>query len=501
MRRATTDRSNEGTLHRRTFLRSTGVAATALTVGAGTAAGSGASVSKEDLTITSWDGTDLEATLYTPADSGPNPAILLTHGWGLFRQSPLTAPKALSHAKNGYVVLTYDSRGFGNSEGTVTVNGPKEVKDARYLIDWLARRPAVELEGEGNPRLGMDGISYAGGIQPLAAAADDRIDAIVPRITWNDLEYSLAPNGVIKSSWLSILLGAGKITTSLLGEDTQIMPELYDYYWEALRTNEIPEGILSIAEERSVAARIDDIDAPALFVQGWTDPLFKPNEALWTYRGLQDRGVETRLAFYEGGHTPKEIVVPLSSRKYMNERAGTWMDRHLRGEDVDVAQTTLYLNQRDEWRTAPQFPPDDVSDVTYTLGDASADGDDHVEQWSWWYDDEVTYTWKIDDSVEVVGSPEFDLTVDVDGPEAILYFNILHNGTKINNVGEEYRVRGSGTQRVQFTHPPQQRFFAPGDELGLLVSVSNPFYIDSRESEGVTVRPSESRITLPQRPQ
>jgi predicted acyl esterase len=488
-------------MNRRGFLAASGAAALTMGVGAASAGRSGSGVTATDHTIDSWDGTTLEATLFTPATNEPQPAILMTHGWSAFRQSPLTLPKAKHHAENGYVVLTYDSRGFGNSEGTVTLDGPNEVRDAQRLIDWLARRPEVELEGEGNPRIGMDGISYAGGIQPLTAAEDDRLDAIVPRITWNDLEYSLAPNGVIKSSWLSILVGAGSLTTSLIGEDTEIMPELVDYYWEAMRTNELPDGILPIAEERSIAAHVDQIDTPSLLVQGWNDPLFKPNEALWTYRGLRDEGVETRLAFYEGGHTPKEIVVPLDARRYMNDEATTWFDRHLRGKDVDVPEITEYLNQPDTWRTRDQFPPSDVADVTYGLGNASADGSDRIEQWSWWYDTEVTYSWDVQDAIEVVGSPTFDLTVDVDGPEGILFFNLLHNGTKINNLGEEYRIRGSGTQRVQFTHPPLQHYLEPGDELGLLITVSNPFYLNSRESDGVTIRPNESTVTLPQRSQ
>src|SRR6056297_1847753 len=332
-----TDGNGSG-IDRRQLLRSVGVAATGLALGAGTASASGSGVSTSDHTISSWDGTDLAATLYVPDGSGPRPTVLMTHGWGAFRQSPLTAPKALHYAKNGYTVLTYDSRGFGESDGTVGLDGPRETKDATALIDWLAKRPEVALDGAGNPKLGMDGISYAGGIQFQAAAADDRSDAIVPRITWNDLTYSLAPNGVIKSGWLTILLGLGTVGTTDGDTDSQVTDRLYEWYKDAVWNNEIPDDAEQAFEDRSVASK-DGFDTPAFLVQGWDDTLFKPNEALWTYRQLQDAGVDTRLAFYEGGHAIEEIAVPLDAREHMNELAVSWMDQHVRGIDAEVPQT------------------------------------------------------------------------------------------------------------------------------------------------------------------
>jgi predicted acyl esterase len=486
---------------RRGFLRSAGAALGALTLGSGTAAAgrSGFGVSKEEYTIESWDGTELEATLFTPDGSGPFPAVLMTHGWGAFRQSPLTVGKALTYAKNGYVVLTYDSRGFGGSGGTVGLDGPKETRDGQALVDWLAGRDEVALEGTGNPRVGMDGISYAGGIQFRVAAADDRVDAIVPRITWNDLTYSLAPNGVIKSGWLTVLLGLGTLGTVDGDTDTQVTDDLYEWYEESIWNNAVPDDAVAAFESRSVAYE-DDFDTPTYLVQGWDDTLFKPNEALWTYERLQDAGVDSRLAFYEGGHALEEIAVPLDARNYMNQRAVDWMDVHLRGESRDIPQVASWLKQRDEFRTQDRFPPAGTAMRTYDLGDAGRDGENEIERWSWFHDDTVTYTWTVDESVEVAGSPEFDLTVDVEENEARLFFNLLRNGEQINDVGEVYRVPNEGRQRVQFTYPPLQRFFSPGDTLGLEVSVSNPYYLDSRESDGVVVRQSDSRIHLPQRP-
>ncbi|MFB6084947.1 MAG: CocE/NonD family hydrolase [Halorientalis sp.] len=492
--------TDAGRATRRQFLGASGAALTALATGVGTASASfGSGVSSQDYTIESWDGTNLEATLYTPDANEPQPAVLMTHGWGAFRQSPLTLPKALYHAKQGYNVLTYDSRGFGGSEGTVGLDGPKEIKDARRLVDWLANRPEVALDATDDPKVGMDGVSYAGGIQLSAAAADDRIDAVVPRITWNDLQYSLAPHGVIKIGWLSILLGLGGLSSNLIGPDTNIDPRLYDWYEQALRTNDLPPGILEANEKRSFPY-FENYDTPTFLVQGWDDSLFKPIEAVRTYRTLQDRGVESRLAFYEGGHAPEEITVPLDQREYMNGLANTWLDRHVRGESVDVAQSNTYLKQRDTFRTEEEFPPDDTEFVTYDLANAEANGSDTIEQWSWWYDSEVTYTWDVSEAGEWYGTPQVDLSVDVHGPEARIFVFMLRNGEVINGNGEAYRIEGSGVSRIGFEYPTFQRFVSPGDTLGLRIGVSSPWYLDSRESEGITIRPGESSVRLPRRP-
>ena len=61
----------------------------------------------------------------------------------------------------------------------------------------------------GQPVVGMTGGSYGGGIQFATSAFDKRIKAIVPVITWNNLNWSLWPNSVVKLGWGELLYGAG----------------------------------------------------------------------------------------------------------------------------------------------------------------------------------------------------------------------------------------------------------------------------------------------------
>ena len=141
------------------------------------------------------DAVELDTTLYVPAsaEDEPAPAVVLAHGFGGSKGS--VADDALDLAERGYVVLTYSARGFGRSTGQIGLNDPRfEIADLSTLLDLLADRDEVQLDGDGDPRVGVAGGSYGGALALLGAAYDDRIDAIAPQITWNSLTSALFPS-------------------------------------------------------------------------------------------------------------------------------------------------------------------------------------------------------------------------------------------------------------------------------------------------------------------
>jgi ABC-2 type transport system ATP-binding protein len=156
-----------------------------------------------DVVIKSFDGTELHASFFpaTGKKAGKRaPTILQTHGWGQSRDKTGDSASAIGTGnvgtrplrRAGFNVLTWDSRGFGESGGTVEVDYRRfEGRDVKVLLNWLARQPEAKLDRRGDPRVGMHGVSYAGGIELVAAAIDKRIDAIVPTIAWNSLLTSL----------------------------------------------------------------------------------------------------------------------------------------------------------------------------------------------------------------------------------------------------------------------------------------------------------------------
>ena len=119
--------------------------------------------------------------------------MLVAHGFGGTKASVDADARDL--AARGFVVLTWTARGFGASGGQIALDAPDaEVADARKLVDWLATRPEVLQDGPGDPRVGVTGGSYGGALSLLLAGYDQRVDAIAPVITWNDLGQALFPN-------------------------------------------------------------------------------------------------------------------------------------------------------------------------------------------------------------------------------------------------------------------------------------------------------------------
>ena len=87
---------------------------------------------------------------------------------------------------------TWTARGFGRSGGEIHLDSPDyEVRDAQRLLDWLAARPEVRTDAPGDPRVGVVGGSYGGGLALLLAAPgpagrrdrpDDHLERPVPRV-------------------------------------------------------------------------------------------------------------------------------------------------------------------------------------------------------------------------------------------------------------------------------------------------------------------------------
>ena len=82
-------------------------------------------IATRDLTITAPGGpgvdepVELDATLYLPAQT-PAPAVIMAHGFGGSKRS--VAADAEQMARDGFVVLAYSARGFGESTGQIALD-------------------------------------------------------------------------------------------------------------------------------------------------------------------------------------------------------------------------------------------------------------------------------------------------------------------------------------------------------------------------------------------
>src|ERR687895_963383 len=259
-----------------------------------------------DAVVTSFDGTPIHVSLHPAQGLDPGeraPTILQTHGWGGSRDRNPDSPSdedtgnvgtgPLTRA--GFNVLTWDSRGFGESGGIVQVDHKDfEGRDVQELLDWLAEQPEAQLDTPGDPRAGMHGVSYAGGIELVSAAIDHRIEAIAPAIAWHSLITSLYKDRTVKTGWGTLLYAAG--------QTGRLDPHIHSAFASATTTGDISEEDRAWFADRGPAGLVDRIRIPTLLGQGPADTLFTPSEAIRNHELLRDNGIPLKMLWFCGGH-------------------------------------------------------------------------------------------------------------------------------------------------------------------------------------------------------
>jgi len=345
-------------LRRRPLLAVTGalvvLALLAVTVAVLTLRSNGPAVQEQARTLDITDGprhdqhVRIPTRLFVPATATaarPAPAVILAHGFGGSLDE--SRGDALDLARHGYVVLTYSARGFGGATGKISLDSPDyDVVDVRALVDLLAARSDVLHDAPGDPRVGMAGPSYGGGISLLAAAYDHRIDSVAASITWNSLVSTFSPQaaatsdvGVFKSGWASLFFGLGSTTLAGAGGTRAggasgaaapvcpgFTPEVCAAYADAQAAGRLtPSGAATLARS-SVASVIDRLKAPTLLMQGQNDTLFPLAQARTTADTLRRAGVPTKEVWLAGGHDGGFGDETTRVRSLTR----TWFDRWLR---------------------------------------------------------------------------------------------------------------------------------------------------------------------------
>jgi uncharacterized protein len=107
--------------------------------------------------------------LWLPPGNEPAPAVIVFHGAGSQKENHADyARAALAH---GFVALTFDNRGHGETEGSL---GPGVVADLQKLARFVAERPEVD-----GARVAVRGSSMGGLLAIHMAAASDAVAAVV----------------------------------------------------------------------------------------------------------------------------------------------------------------------------------------------------------------------------------------------------------------------------------------------------------------------------------
>jgi len=130
------------------------------------------------------EGSRLEADYGLPAGfktGERRPGVVLCTGYGVIRRLILPDYAKL-FADAGYVVLWFDYRGFGGSEGPKwRVMALEQVDDIRNAITWLEVQPEVDPE-----RIGLWGTSNGSAHVTYVAGVDERVKATVGQVGYGD---------------------------------------------------------------------------------------------------------------------------------------------------------------------------------------------------------------------------------------------------------------------------------------------------------------------------
>ncbi|MBB3604931.1 ABC-2 type transport system ATP-binding protein [Mycolicibacterium sp. BK556] len=285
------------------------------------------------------DGPGLGMPGQTSIDGSPLDGVL-TNALGL--------PSILALRNAGYNVVTWDPRGEYSSGGQLEIDSPDyEARDVSAIISWLATQPEVALDGDPanlDPKIGMVGASYGGGIQLVTAAIDHRVDAIVPTIAWNSLNTSLYKAQSFKSGWGTIL--AGVLVLTLARTNPAIIPATI--YGDL--TGSLTQADQDLLGERGPGLPTDllnQITAPTMFVEGTVDTLFTLAEANANAQVLMDNNVATKVLWFCGGHGVCTNDLFNTGGVLIQERTIQWLDRYVKGDPaVPTGPQFEWVDQR-----------------------------------------------------------------------------------------------------------------------------------------------------------
>ncbi len=307
---------------------------------------------RENVTFTS-EGMSCAGWLYVPdeLDGGRAPAVVMAHGFSAVKEMYL-ANFAEKFVEAGLVVLVFDYRYFGDSEGEPRgrLIPSEQREDYRNAISWISQRPEVDPE-----RIGVWGSSYSGGHVLHLGAFDRRIKAVVAQVPlvdgWANATRLMRPD--VFDEFQKVLAGdraaryAGEVGASVPvvapeGEPSALpTPESYEWFTSTAETiahnwrNQVSLESMEAFLEYSPAASIHRISpTPLLMVVAGNDTLTPTDLAIAAY----ERALEPKsLVITSGKHFDAYTEPGLSEAA---PPAVEWFRRHLIEKPVAAAQPT-----------------------------------------------------------------------------------------------------------------------------------------------------------------
>ena len=208
---------------------------------------------------------------YIPAAGGAGPGgttVVLVHGWSTNKSDVIKYAVPFHPELN---VVAFDLRNSGQSSGTVSTFGLRESLDLEAIIDWLerAKHPA---------HIAVMGCSVGGAASVMAAAGDERIEALILDSTHARVQDLIGRR-----------LRVAERQPSWPGTPAVL-------FWTWLRTR------LDLRDSNPVTIIPRLGRRPILLIHGSADELDLPERsAQANYRAAQAAGVRVEMHLCEGG--------------------------------------------------------------------------------------------------------------------------------------------------------------------------------------------------------
>ncbi len=270
------------------------------------------------------EGATLRGWLYRPQPGAPAaPVVVMAHGYNCLKELYLDK-YAEAVAAAGHVVLAYDHRNFGDSDGEPRqeLDPWVQVRDYRHAITF-----AQTLDGVDPERVGIWGSSYAGGHVLVVAAIDRRVGCVVSQVPtisgWEATLRRIPPQALPEQrrAWDADRLerfrgGPPKIVPMVVdpsagGAASHASSDAWEFFtgrgardddqWRFRKwRNEITLRSLELYSEYEPGSFIERIaPTPLLMVVGDRDVVCPTDLALAAFNRA---GEPKRLELYPGGH-------------------------------------------------------------------------------------------------------------------------------------------------------------------------------------------------------
>jgi len=246
-----------------------------------TVAGAG-TVDRQSVTIWS-QGVRLAGDIYTPSNIAEGerlPGVLMIAGWG-GNKNNVGRNYAEAVAAEGYVVLAFDFKGWGESDGAIVpteaLGHPDEsvvmdisANHVRQIVDPFSMAADVRaalfyLGGEATVmpnNLGVWGTSMGGGMALIPAATDSRVKAYVSQMGPINYAYNLSALPAAGMQQIETLTARGLLPPYPGPMSRQMNPALAGFPdWAALKRFDL----LSYMNQLAVPTLIIDAESETLF--------------------------------------------------------------------------------------------------------------------------------------------------------------------------------------------------------------------------------------------